>query len=176
MLNGWNYKDRTDEIRYGGEGTYVKTAGFLDGCGPLVEDWGCGGAYARKFFTKSRYVGVDGSQGRCDIVADLRERVSEVDGILIRHVLEHNYDWPIIVGNAVRSCLKRMAIVFFIEPQDWTRLMFPEGNGIPNLAISKKHLSFIFNEKFKLQWEEVEDKGTWPEGKEWILYANRILS
>jgi hypothetical protein len=70
VMGAWNYTHRTDDVRYGGDLTYRKAAEFLDGCGPVVEDWGCGGAYARRFFQKSRYVGLDGSPARWEEVVD----------------------------------------------------------------------------------------------------------
>lgn len=171
----WEYKHRTDEIRYGSELTYRKAAEFLDGCGPVVEDWGCGGAYARKFFMKSRYVGLDGSEGRADRIVDLRDWTSAADGIMIRHILEHNYDWPLIVAGAIRSFQKKLVIVFFMEPQRFTRNAFNQPNGVPNLVIGTDLLMSHFpKDRFVTRWEEVEDKDTSPNGKEWILYVERV--
>lgn len=174
VMGAWKYEHRTDDVRYGGDLTYRKASQFLDGCGPVVEDWGCGGAYAKRFFVKSGYVGLDGSPGRCDRVADLREYRSSADGILIRHILEHNYDWPLIVKNAAESFRKRLAIIFFIPTEKFTRNAFSENNGIPNLAIGTTLLLSYFPEQdFSRRWEEVVDESTSPHQKEWILYVER---
>lgn len=174
VMGAWKYTHRTDDVRYGGELSYRKMATFLDGCGPLVEDWGCGGAYAKRFFSKSCYVGLDGSEGRCDRVVDLREYTSQADGILIRHLLEHNYDWPLIVANAAVSFKKRLVIIFFIPTAKFTTNAFNENNGIPNLSIGTTLLLSYFPEsRFTLDWEQVVDEETSPHSKEWILCVER---
>lgn len=100
---------------YGRERSYVEAAAFLDLPGTTVEDWGCGWGHARRFFTRATYVGVDGSESKyCDVVDDLRTRVSTPDGILLRHVLEHNLMWQWVLQSAVRSNPKRLCIVFFL--------------------------------------------------------------
>jgi hypothetical protein len=142
----WAYKDSDQDARYGDEQSYVKAAEFLDGCGPVVEDWGCGTGYARRFFTKSRYIGVDGSGAKwTDVVSDLALHRSSPDGILMRHVLEHNFNWPEILKNAIRCFTKRMVIVFFLPPETGvTRLHAKEPYDpfipVPNLVISRYKL------------------------------------
>src|SRR5512146_2442006 len=103
----------------GDDSTYRKAAAFLDG-GP-VEDWGCGTCYARQFFTQP-YTGVDGTGDYADRVADLREYKSQCHGILLRHVLEHNFEWPDILRNALASC-RKLAIVLFTPLAETTKLI-----------------------------------------------------
>lgn len=81
-----------------------------------VEDWGCGYAFAETFKgPKTEYCGIDGCATEwADRIEDLRKYKSKVDGIFMRHVLEHNPDWRTILQNAVESFQKRMALVFFI--------------------------------------------------------------
>lgn len=97
--------------RYGVEDSYKIGMDWLNPCRE-VEDWGCGPAYARKF-RKGSYIGVDGTPGYCDKVSDLREYRSDVDGIFMRHVLEHNHDWRKILDNALESFRERMSLIFF---------------------------------------------------------------
>jgi hypothetical protein len=142
----WDYSADLESTRYGDEPSYQKAAKFLDGCGPVVEDWGCGTAYARKFFKKSRYIGVDGSPSRMtEVVADLRQYRSTPDGILMRHILEHNVEWREILRNALQSFKHRMALVFFLPPDDGpTRPYRGEPVdpfiGVPNLVIARSEI------------------------------------
>lgn len=170
----WDYKAITEPGRYGDEPTYVKAAAWLDGCGPVVQDWGCGTGYARKFFTKSKYVGVDGSWSKfADIVADLRLHQAACDGIQLRHVLEHDYDWALILENAVKSFSKRLAIVFFLPLEPFTRVHSVEENGVPNLILSREGLMRSLR-GLSVREEVVRDlEFTWPYHEETIFYVSR---
>ena len=100
---------------YGNVESYRVAASLLDGL-PVVEDWGCGCAYAKQFFAHSKYIGVDGSKSEwCDIVDDLETRASSPDGILMRHVLEHNNRWKEVLTNALDRAQVRLVVVFFID-------------------------------------------------------------
>lgn len=97
---------------YGPPTTYVVAEEWLAGLS--VEDWGCG--YAQfKGFHQGGYWGVDGTPGWCDEVADLTIplRGKAPEGLLLRHVLEHNTEWRMILRNAVDSFQKRMVLVVF---------------------------------------------------------------
>ena len=48
-----------------------------------------------------------------DEICDLTKRESSVDGIFIRHILEHNYNWQDILANAVDSFRKRLVLIMF---------------------------------------------------------------
>jgi hypothetical protein len=137
----WKYTGGAKAPQYGTSMSYKIAADWLeDGCG-TVEDWGCGAAAAKPFFKKAKYIGIDGSPGRADIVADLRRRRSKTEGILIRHVLEHNYDWARILKNAIWSFEKRLAIILFLAPARWTTLFcltpMAPGVTVPNLHLSR---------------------------------------
>jgi len=114
-IGKWSeYRTETECKCYGKVASYEMAAAFLDVKGWVVEDWGCGRAFAKQYFKQARYVGVDGSESRfCDVVDDLRTRNSVVDGILLRHVLEHNLMWQWILQGAIRCCPKRLCVVFF---------------------------------------------------------------
>jgi hypothetical protein len=119
MKGAWNYPE-LPEIRYGDDTSYRKGMEFLDGHG-VIEDWGCGLGHARKFVSRSRYVGVDGSGTAAEVVADLGQYRSRVDCIFMRHVLEHNANWRQILVNALDSFQRRMVLVVFTPFGEVTR-------------------------------------------------------
>jgi hypothetical protein len=99
---------------YGGDGSYQIAAAFLSNC-LTVEDWGCGHGTFRDHCTARHYVGIDGSLSpAADLLVDLRNYRSNVEGILLRHVIEHNPNgWERILSNAIESFSKRLVLVFF---------------------------------------------------------------
>src|ERR1043166_2552859 len=106
MLNKWDSRYQSGEsFPYGDELSYIKASRFLSGHG-RIEDWGCGTAWARRYFTN--YLGIDGTAGFADIVADLRTYHSSPECIHLRHVLEHNLEWALIFENAVECFSKRL--------------------------------------------------------------------
>jgi hypothetical protein len=54
MLNRWKHHP----AQYGDDESYRKAIEFLDGPG-VLEDWGCGPAYAKRFVKQAKYIGVD---------------------------------------------------------------------------------------------------------------------
>ena len=99
-------------FHYGDTVTYRMAAAFLADV-IEVEDWGCG-AGGFKRFCRARYVGLDGSKTPfADRIADLCTYTSRVEGIFMRHVLEHNYSWKQILDNAVSSFTKKLCLVLF---------------------------------------------------------------
>lgn len=165
----WDYSKKVP-IYYGPETSYRLAADFLGDCA-VVEDWGCGACGAKSFFTKPKYVGIDGSPGFADIVEDLRLRISSTDGILMRHVLEHNYDWPRIVENAVKSARRKLAIVCFLEPRPWTELFcLTPGTTIPNLHVSVTVLRDLLRGKVSEQVIARDDATIHKH--EWLFFAD----
>jgi hypothetical protein len=97
--------------QYGALDTYQIAAEWLDGHG-MVVDWGCGKQFARSFFKKSQYMGIDGSFG--ENLVDLATVKISCDSILMRHILENNPEhWEEILLNALASFHRRMALVTF---------------------------------------------------------------
>lgn len=91
--------------------TYALGAEWLLPCA-RVEDWGCG-----KGWFKSRYrpdcVALDGScTPFADVVVDLASYRSDVDGVFMRHVLEHNEEWEAVLENALASCQRLFVAVY----------------------------------------------------------------
>lgn len=139
-------------IVYGNATTYYMAAAFLTGC-RAIEDWGCGtGGFER--FCPGDYVGVDGSRTpHASKVVELTTYRSDVDGILIRHVLEHNYNWPKILAGAVGSFRKRLCVVLFTPFSDTTREIAHNrsmGIDVPDLAIAQGDLEAHFE---GLRWK-----------------------
>lgn len=125
-----------DPQPYGDSFSYALAADFLQDCSS-VEDWGCGKGWFRTLLQGGpKYIGIDGSQTPfADVVADLTEYLSNPDGILIRHVLEHNYQWADILANAVQSARRKLCIVLFTPCSPETHeIAFTEDVGVPDLS------------------------------------------
>jgi hypothetical protein len=120
---------------YGGLGSYQIAGAFLSGC-RTVEDWGCGHGTFRDYCYAQHYIGIDGSVSpAADRLADLLSYRSEVQGILLRHVIEHNPDgWERILRNAMESFTKRLVLVIFTPFGDRRRNLRrrpPSDTGVP---------------------------------------------
>lgn len=137
-LNRWDawYKTAEKPIPYGDTVTYFIAEEWLRGLS--VEDWGCGYAWFKKVHD-GRYLGIDGTNSKwCDNIVDLTEYTSKSQGILLRHVLEHNHDWKKILDNAVQSFTKRLCIVLFTPLVDETMVIADNvaGFGVPDIAFN----------------------------------------
>ena len=144
MTGRWGYKP-DDHYPYGSEATYEKGMRFLDRPGDVIEDWGCGTTYAKKFVTNGAYVGIDGSPtDSTDKVVDLRRYTSATDCIFMRHVLEHNTHWQEILTNALASFQKKMTLIIFTPFVDETRHIEDRWSGIPTIAFRKQDLTRFF--------------------------------
>jgi hypothetical protein len=103
-IGKWNHRyskmNPNSYSGYGADLSYEKAAAFFSDI-DTIEDWGCGSGGFRRFWTKN-YIGIDGSNTPfADRIEDLCTYKSDVDGILIRHILEHNVLWEDILKNAV---------------------------------------------------------------------------
>ena len=172
MKGKWDYQTSPAPV-YGPPASYHAAAEFLDDYGRIVEDWGCGAAGARPFFKNAKYIGVDGSPGFADVVDDLRTRSTSAWGILLRHVLEHNYDWAKILDLAAQSC-RKLVIVFFLEPTPFTAMSMHgcNPNGVPNLHVSRILVDEILRAHgFTVSEMTILRGGVSPHTHEWILRA-----
>lgn len=139
-LENWNY-GATPQFPYGDETTYRKAIDFLDG--PyIIEDWGCGTAWARRFVKRGRYIGIDGSWSmHCDLATDLRKyRSTRAGGILIRHILEHNWGWRQILENALASFQKKLCLVLFTPFGEVTQSIGSTKENVPDISFRKHDL------------------------------------
>lgn len=131
---GW-YAGVDEPQAYGETTTYELAAEFLSDCA-TVEDWGTGKGWFKTL--RSDAIGVDGTDSPfADVVADLRFYRTDADGILLRHVLEHNYDWADILSNAASSARRKLCIVLFTPCGPETReIAFTEEVGVPDMSFN----------------------------------------
>jgi hypothetical protein len=162
ILNRW-YHDQV--YRYGdSDKTYQMAASFLDD-GNDTEDWGSGGQWFAKFLNKSKYLPVDGSGPLKCTIADLREYKSGVDNILIRHVLEHNLDWRLILQNAITSFQKKLCIIIFTPMQNTEGIIDNNRGDLPDVGLPKKEFEEFLN---GLDWNIETIKSKTKYGEETI--------
>jgi len=146
----------------------VAAKAFRDAGVTEVEDWGCGYGWMETVLGTVapgiRYVGVDGSRSPYHdrVIDDLTTRQTKVEGIFMRHVLEHNYDWPTILDNALASFTKLFVLVLFTpdivlngtdDDRPHEELQFEEEFGVPTLALNQNLIEKSFN-RHGLQWED----------------------
>lgn len=157
-LGKWDdwYKSLTTEdigsICYGDDLTYLMGSAFLADV-TEVQDWGCG-AGGFKRFCRARYTGLDGSKSPfADRVVDLCVFASNAEGVFMRHVLEHNYEWQKILDNAVRSFKRKFCLILFTPFAEQTCEIAhnrQHGVDVPDISFSRhdieRHLA-------GLRWE-----------------------
>jgi len=151
-VNKWNswYKDLNDNpssFRYGDTVTYKLGAEFLEDC-KIVEDWGTGAGGFKKYFPTA--IGVDGSDTPHaeKKFVDLTTYTTICDGIFMRHVLEHNYEWESILKNAVNSAAKKICIILFTPLTETTVELAHNlkiGVDVPDLSLDKDQFEKIIN-------------------------------
>jgi hypothetical protein len=119
MIGRWAplYEGMTERRAYGTYSpTYQAAAEWLTPC-VSVEDWGAGGGWFAKFLHQGQlYTAVDGTANPyADVVADLTSYrpVTKPEGILLRHVAEHNLQWRAIIDNLLASFTKRAVVVVY---------------------------------------------------------------
>jgi hypothetical protein len=139
-------KYERDEVPsiYGTE-TYETPINWLLETCDSIEDWGCGYAWARRFVPEGKYYGVDGSPEAApyaDEICDLTTRKSDVDGIFIRHILEHNYSWRNVLENATASFRKRLVLIIFTPFGEHTKPMV--SNDLVDLSFRKQEITDYF--------------------------------
>lgn len=147
MLGRWDPWYRTGhQACYGPADTYRIAEEWLGGL--HVEDWGCGYAQFREFH-RGPYVGIDGTKGWADIVADLRQIAPHATpGLMMRHVLEHNPDWRRILAGAVGCFTKRMVLVVFTPDSggnDEKVLAHVDAVNVDDLALPHQEIESFFD-------------------------------
>ncbi len=172
MIGAWKYEGGK-KPSYGDDVSYRKGIAFLDGHGD-IEDWGCGFCHARKFVTKSRYIGVDGSGRWAHKTVDLREYASNVSCVFMRHVLEHNVDWKLILGNAVGSFGRRMVLIVFTPMAETTGVIATSSVEtsipVPDISFKREDLTECFAH---LKYSEESLKTDTQYGTEHVFYIER---
>lgn len=172
----WNaaYANARVSAPYGETTTYTKGAEWLWGC-QTIQDWGCGLGYFHTCLQHQRYVGLDGSSSDfVDHVVDLTIYRSDVQGIFMRHVLEHNLEWRKILENAVASFTRRMCLVVFTPFAEKTGVIvtaeFTPGVCIPDISFSRQELTSYFN-KFLIGEETLKTRTQY--GIEHVFYLEK---
>lgn len=143
--DGW-YKDVSVEhigaFRYGDTVTYRMAASFLADVA-TVQDWGCGTGGFKRFY-QGRYIGVDGSKTPfADRIVDLCTYRTQVEGLMMRHVLEHNYRWQEVLDNALRSFTRKFCLILFTPFADTTREIahnLAHGVDVPDLSLPRAEI------------------------------------
>lgn len=133
---------------YGDSTTYELGAAFLRDC-EVVEDWGCGRGWLRNYIAPERYRGLDGSYSRfADRIVDLCGYRSSVDGVFIRHVLEHNYNWRPILSNAIAAAQRRLVLIIFTPfGESEKELAYCEAVGVPDLSLRRSDVIESFGNR-----------------------------
>lgn len=148
------YEGARWQLPYADTVTYGMAADFLAGL--PVEDWGCGYAFFKRLHL-GPYVGVDGTANQfVDVVDDLETRVSETPGLLLRHVLEHNPRWPLVLQNAIRSASRRLVIVTFTpDSEDGARIGWTDELGVPDIAIPHRAVDYALAGGDVTRWPDL---------------------
>lgn len=152
MLGKWDkwYEGLTKQDQgaflYGDTETYLVAADWLSDI-KKIEDWGCGVGGFKRFY-RGEYVGLDGSKTPfADKIVDLRKYKSKIDGIMMRHVLEHNYDWEKVLANAVASFQKKMILILFtpfVEKTIEISHNLSHGVDVPDISFSREDIEKHF--------------------------------
>jgi hypothetical protein len=168
------FQANRDPFPFGDTATYEKASRFL-GHLDEIEDWGCGQQWFRRYLKPSVcYKGIDGSRSAgLDVLADLTKYVSKTEGILCRHVLEHNDAWETILRNALGSFTKRMVIVLFTPFAKTTRPMgYNPTIGVPDISFAQHDLVRHFD---GIHWSLEEDLRTKTQyGVEQVFYLKKL--
>ena len=152
--------------------TYSMAAAFLADV-KEVEDWGCGKGGFRRFF-QGRYIGVDGSATPfADKIVNLCQYRTKVDGILLRHVLEHNYNWQPTLDGALHSFTRKLCLILFTPLQKRTTEIAHNratGVDVPDLALSQSEIETLLT-RHRVRWRLFKDLSTQSQYKVEHVYC-----
>jgi hypothetical protein len=107
------------------------------------------------------------------MVADLADYTSTTDGLVLRHVLEHDRRWPLILRNALASFRRRMVLVvstpFVRATAESRRESAPDSDAKPiQIHFCRRDLVAEFDGiPFRLEENVATDS---PYGREHIFY------
>jgi hypothetical protein len=129
---------------YGDSVTYKLGAEFLEPCATL-EDWGSGRGWFETLCPRA--IAIDGSpSAHTTVLADLTRYTSCVEGIFMRHVLEHDPQWRAILSNAVGSFTKRLCLILFTPLVARTQeIAFNQELGVPDISFAVKDIEWHFD-------------------------------
>lgn len=129
--------------------TYQRAGAYLSGPG-LVREWGCATTWGKRF-VGAPYEGIDGAEAveswgakRADLRTYRPEEKSPK--ALMRHVLEHNWEWRDILSNFLDSFTDRAVVIFFLPPSDKEDFHTPAWSmdeAVPALTVNEADLMDI---------------------------------
>ena len=128
----------------------------------------------RKICTAKNYIGIDGSDTKhADVKADLTKYVSECEGLYMRHILEHNFEWKSILENACKSFTKKMVLVLFTPLVEKTTTICINSINVPDISFCKKDITDIFD-KYDINYsmETIKNSAT-QYNIEYIFYLEK---
>lgn len=174
----WSYRYDGHPFAYGSEVSYRIGALLLRDCS-TIDDWGCGAQWFREEMRginqTCQVIGIDGSAGSCDVIADLAtySPTEQPDGLFMRHVLEHNRNWRGILKNALQSFRRRMVLVLFTpfstETHSLYEYTFPQGGSVPNISFRREDLEAVIHAGGCRPWiAEIESPRT-DNGSETVI-------
>lgn len=163
-----------DPEPYGDSPTYALAGSFLADCA-TVEDWGCGKGWMRRMIDPGKYVGVDGSASPfADVIADLAGYRSDVDGIVLRHVLEHDHRWAQILTNAASSFRVRLVVVLFTPMTSETgEIAWNEDPGVPDISFAMGDLLDLLPDDVDVETLTIDSPDTQYETETMLLVQRR---
>lgn len=177
----WNefYKDLESPDHYIDSDSYRVGASYLSDC-ESVEDWGCGkgwfGLVAKEYDLD--VIGVDGSiTPFANKVVDLEDYTTEVDGIFMRSVAEHNFEWKKILENVVKSFTKK-AFVQFYTPMNYDTdegiliTLSPGYDNIPEISIPTSIWHNILLEN-NVEWKSLKVESPLAYGEETYYFLTK---
>lgn len=152
------YNGVENKIPYGDNLTYKLGAEFLYDC-QSIEDWGCGMCYFSNFLSPTvNYIGIDGSHSK--FVSEVHDLVTyrskeKPDGIFMRHILEHNYDWKPILQNALASFKNKFVLVLFtpINTNLTREIAYNQEIGVPDISFNMYEILDLLKE-YKFNFKE----------------------
>ena len=182
----WNtiYDARPYNWPYGPQISYLLALDFLSNCHP-IQDWGCGANWFKTLaadkYPDLKITGVDGSGKQCDLLADLVTFQPEAkpEGILLRHVLEHNNEWELIFRNALSCTTKKLMLILFTPFSETVTkaepdYIFDNGDTCPNLSFPQQTLLQIMREYgFEAAVQTIKSKDL-PHNLENLFYATKM--
>ena len=92
-----------------------------------------------------------------------------------RHVLEHNYEWKLILENACKSFKQKMCLVLFTPFSDETKEIahnLKHGVNVPDISFDKNELINIFI-RYNIKYELVIINTNIGYNVEHIYYINK---
>ena len=100
---------------------------------------------------------------------------SQADGILIRHVLEHDYRWRKILDNAVNSFRSKLCLVIFTPLEAKTaEIAYNHDYAVPDISFCENEIVERFNDA---PWTAERNLRTHTQyGVEHVFYVTRDAS